>query len=298
MERQQIPLAQIAGALGVSRTTVCRALSGKGRVNPETARRVREYLLAEKADAAGHTGPLALVLSPELSSALLQAICAAAQRNGRGLVLLPPADPPMLLRQVLRQQVMGVLLPEHPRQREWAAVLREEGIPCVVLGDTPRQEFPQVTADPSAALRELNALLRMKGLGRTALLAKAPQSPLCRAWRQEAGPDARMYELSDSGLESALDRALADGADCLVFEEPSAARNGLYLLRGRGVAVPQRLGLVCLRDAPTLAGGELSITALHWDEEALAAAAVCLLTGQGQALPPVCQLILRNSTRR
>lgn len=34
----------VADALGISETTVSRALSGKGRVSPKTVTRVREYV--------------------------------------------------------------------------------------------------------------------------------------------------------------------------------------------------------------------------------------------------------------
>ena len=44
MEQNKLKLEEVARELGVSKTTVSRALSGKGRVSPETTARVRDYV--------------------------------------------------------------------------------------------------------------------------------------------------------------------------------------------------------------------------------------------------------------
>ena len=43
-EKKDITIADVAEALGVSKTTVSRAISGKGRIGKETRKRVLEYL--------------------------------------------------------------------------------------------------------------------------------------------------------------------------------------------------------------------------------------------------------------
>ena len=43
-ERKDITIADVAEALGVSKTTVSRAISGKGRIGKETRKRVLEYI--------------------------------------------------------------------------------------------------------------------------------------------------------------------------------------------------------------------------------------------------------------
>ena len=42
-EKKDITIADVAEALGVSKTTVSRAISGKGRIGKETRKRVMEY---------------------------------------------------------------------------------------------------------------------------------------------------------------------------------------------------------------------------------------------------------------
>ena len=45
MENKNITIADIANALGVSKTTVSRAISGKGRIGNETKERVLAYIV-------------------------------------------------------------------------------------------------------------------------------------------------------------------------------------------------------------------------------------------------------------
>ena len=44
---KKITIADVAEHLGVSKTTVSRAISGKGRISEETRKRVLEYIEAE-----------------------------------------------------------------------------------------------------------------------------------------------------------------------------------------------------------------------------------------------------------
>ena len=41
---EKITISDIAEALGISKTTVSRAISGKGRIGEDTVRRVQEYI--------------------------------------------------------------------------------------------------------------------------------------------------------------------------------------------------------------------------------------------------------------
>ena len=43
-EKKNITIADVAEALGVSKTTVSRAISGKGRIGQETRDRVLKYI--------------------------------------------------------------------------------------------------------------------------------------------------------------------------------------------------------------------------------------------------------------
>ncbi|WP_242838992.1 LacI family DNA-binding transcriptional regulator [Butyrivibrio sp. AE3003] len=45
-EKKNITIGDVAKALGVSKTTVSRAISGKGRIGNETRKRVLEYIEA------------------------------------------------------------------------------------------------------------------------------------------------------------------------------------------------------------------------------------------------------------
>lgn len=96
--RQKPRLARIADSLGVSTATVSNALSGKGRVSPELAERIRAtaaelgYVpsLAGRALRTGRSGVLGLVL-PDIANPLFpqiaQAIENAAAKVGYGVLI-------------------------------------------------------------------------------------------------------------------------------------------------------------------------------------------------------------------
>ena len=69
-KRDEVTIAEVAEALNISKTTVSRAISGKGRVSEATRARVLDYIGKGRQDAAaplrtaqqGPTNNLALVI--------------------------------------------------------------------------------------------------------------------------------------------------------------------------------------------------------------------------------------------
>lgn len=69
-KRDEVTIAEVAEALNISKTTVSRAISGKGRVSEATRARVFDYIGKGRQDAAaplrtaqqGPTNNLALVI--------------------------------------------------------------------------------------------------------------------------------------------------------------------------------------------------------------------------------------------
>ena len=75
-EGKKLTMDDVAKALGVSKTTVSRAVSGKGRIGEETRQRVKDYIAQhnyhlnapEKAAESSHTCNIGVVLPPDLLS--------------------------------------------------------------------------------------------------------------------------------------------------------------------------------------------------------------------------------------
>ena len=84
-ENEKMTIEQVAEALGVSKTTVSRALSGKGRISEKTRAKVFAYMGHARTEPASaqKTQRCALTTLPWLCrSALLHWICRFAQCMG------------------------------------------------------------------------------------------------------------------------------------------------------------------------------------------------------------------------
>ena len=119
-------IAEIADALGISKTTVSRALSGKGRVGEETRARVLAYAGLTGREVApphpvtqGATHNLSLIIPKHfirLDLPFLRkcmgGICAMAAQRGYDLLLcyVSETDTDQLERQLASHKVDGVIL--------------------------------------------------------------------------------------------------------------------------------------------------------------------------------------------
>lgn len=87
-KRDEVTIAEVAEALNISKTTVSRAISGKGRVSEATRARVLDYIGKGRQDAAaplrtaqqGPTNNLALVIPKHFYAA---GLAVPAQVHGR-----------------------------------------------------------------------------------------------------------------------------------------------------------------------------------------------------------------------
>jgi DNA-binding LacI/PurR family transcriptional regulator len=153
-------IRDVAAAAGVSVTTVSHALSGKGRVDPDTAARVREAAqrLGYSPNAAarnlrrGRSGLIGLLNSvdPGMPIAiadldhfvrLVDAAAATALARGYMLVLAPPADPVRLDSAPIDAMVVLDPVADDPA----LAYAASRGIPVVSTGRDP-------TSDPNTGV--------------------------------------------------------------------------------------------------------------------------------------------------
>jgi DNA-binding LacI/PurR family transcriptional regulator len=109
-EEQRVTLQSIADRLGVSRTTVSNAYSRPDQLNPKLRERIMQTAdelgycgpdPAARTLRSGHAGVVGVLLAERLSYAFtdpaavrfLQGVAQVGEREGTGLLLLPPASP-------------------------------------------------------------------------------------------------------------------------------------------------------------------------------------------------------------
>ena len=186
-KRDEVTIAEVAEALDISKTTVSRAISGKGRVSEATRARVFDYIGKGRQDAAaplrtaqqGPTNNLALVIPkhfmrldlPFLRKCMGGVWNMAAQR-GYDLLLCyaGETDVGQLERQLESHKVDGVILSRTMLHDECVQTLQRHNVPFVAIGRVDDDKVPQVDNDQVGASAEMTRLLLQLGMRRIAYM--------------------------------------------------------------------------------------------------------------------------------
>lgn len=186
-ENKTLTIADIADALGVSKTTVSRAISGKGRIGSETRERVLKYIDAHnytpnviaKSLAQNKTYNLAVVMPGDyelIDLPFFQNCIMGIQEIASSfdydmlLTVCNNADVTKLERIVRNRKVDGVILLRSFMDDVQVEYLQEKNVPFVVTGSSNYKGVVQVDNDHRAACRELTSILLMKRMKKIALI--------------------------------------------------------------------------------------------------------------------------------
>ena len=153
-KRENITIDDIAKDLGVSKTTVSRAISGKGRISSATREKVQKYIkdhnyrpnAAAKALAENKTYNLAFVIPrsfisldlPYVRQSMGAAAEEAAKQNYTLLLCLTTDDDPSLLNSILEyRKVDGVILSRTVEKDILVDILSAHKMPFSTIGTLP-----------------------------------------------------------------------------------------------------------------------------------------------------------------
>lgn len=324
-------IAEIADALGVSKTTVSRALSGKGRVSEETRAKVFSYAGLTSTDTTaprtvpqGPTHNLSLVIPKHfvrLDLPFLRkcmgGICTMAAQRGYDLLLcyVSETDTVQLERQLDRHKVDGVILSRTISNDSSVDLLKQYGVPFVAIGRIDDPDIPQADNDQTGAACEMTRLLLQLGTRRIAYLGGSGtytvNADRLRGFLRglaEFGITADQ-SLIRTGLESdeqrtdALEAVLERHPDCLLCCDDRLAFDVVRELRARHIHIPQDLRVASLYDSELLVGVTPSISAVQFDAERIGSTACRMLldtlAGKDVAKRQLqgYQVILRESTK-
>ncbi|MBQ9644382.1 MAG: LacI family DNA-binding transcriptional regulator [Lachnospiraceae bacterium] len=326
-----ITIDDVAQALGVSKTTVSRTISGKGRISEGTRARVQEYIqehnykpnAVAQSLAAQRTFNLGLVCPIEYEifnltyfHRCMLGISEVAAENGYDILLsmVNGDDVTNLRRIVENHKVDGVILTRSLVDDMCMKYLKESGIPFVVIGTCPDPEVVQVDNDHLGACSELTSILIAKGC-RKLLLAGGEKQNIISQTRakgfREAFRRARLkaeeswiyYDTEIRGLiPEILTRALQEHADGIICMDEKLAEAVLAQCREKEIRIPEDFKLASFYDSGFLAHSVPAVTAIDIDDTKLGFVAaqtlLKLIRGepvQNQHLRNY-QIILREST--
>ena len=302
----QITIEDIAAALGVSKTTVSRAISGKGRIGEATRTRVLEYIeknnyrpnivaqgLAQRRTyniAVVWPGDYNLVDLPFFQKCLV-GMSEVTSGYGYDIIISVVAgdDIGSLRRIIENRKVDGIVLTKTLVDDKPAEYLLESGIPFVAIGKSLNEDIITVDNDIFDACRELTSIIIGKGNTKLALIGGSKNHMITRtryegfvAAVEQAGKkvDESLVFL-DQGNEQKLieivKHLVAEKVDCVICMDDKLAGNVIGICRNGGIKIPRDLRLASFYNSNTLENAAVSVTSLNFDDRNLGAVATRML---------------------
>ena len=257
VENRKITIADVAGALSVSKTTVSRAISGKGRISEETRARVLEYIeqndykpnVIAKGLAQQKTYNIALVIPGDCNLVdmpffqnSMQGICEEASRQDYDVMLVTTLGSHLtnLERMAANHKVDGVIL--------------------------------QVDNDHKAACCELVMGILEKGMNRIGLIGGSHDYVVNRtrlqgykdAFRNMKLPleENLIYDdcITPEQIEQVLHNLVRRGTQCIVCMDDMICSIVLQILDKEHVKVPEQMKVASFYDSTLLRNHEPAVT--------------------------------------
>ena len=279
----------VAKALGLSKSTVSRSISGKGRISADTRQKVLDYIEENNY----RPNPLAKGLSESRTynvgwvipgddhltslhfyQRCLQGVISAAAKADYDVLIttIGKDDVSGLKRITENHKVDGVILGRTLRKDKAIKYLKEQGIAFVVVGSTEEKGVIQVDNDHVAACRELTSILRMKGVKRAAFICGDTGQVVTNSRLQGfkegmADVKTQIYLDCDDNerVSRAVEEAMSFGTDCIVCEDDRICQMVMEKLKEAELEVPTDLKLASFYDSKLLENYKPQITALKYD---------------------------------
>lgn len=298
MEEKNLTIADIAQELGVSKTTVSRAMSGKGRIGEETRKRVQAYIEAHhyspnvvaKGLAQNKTFNLGLVLPGDYNivelpffQKCMMGISRTASEAGYDVLLsMVTADKiTQLERAVTNRKIDGAILTRTLADDAPMRYLQENGVPFVAIGSTDEAKVVQIDNDHRGACRELTGRLLDGGIRSLALIGGREEYIVTKnrllgfedAFAEHPGWDGSrqtFLNIEDEGeVEKIVEGLLTERVECIVCMDDFLCGCVLNVLQTRRAAVPEQVQVVSFYDSSTLANRIPAVTSIRFNVEEL-----------------------------
>lgn len=295
---KNLTIDDIANDLGVSKTTVSRAISGKGRISSATRERIQAYIkqtnyrpsAAAKGLAESKTYNLAFVLPRSLFKLdtpfvrrSMSAICDEAFLQDYNILLCLSTDDnhATLLRTLDNRKVDGVILSRTVENDPLVDILTERGIPFATMGSLPAGAKGKATVEADhdqvgGCFAFTTAFLR-GATGKVGLLGNDPnyivnQSRLQGAKQAIAALGLKQEDvLTRLGIGSpklcfdAVDDLLKLSVTRFLAMDDEVCSNLLLHLRDLGLRVPEDIQVGSLYDSERFALLGVRVPALSFD---------------------------------
>jgi DNA-binding LacI/PurR family transcriptional regulator len=298
MDNKNITIADIAEALGVSKTTVSRAISGKGRIGNITKEKVMQYItehdykpnVIAQGLAKSKTYNIGVVMPGDYCLVDLPFFqnCVAGLHEIAAslgydilLTICNNVDMTHLDRIVSNHKVDGVILMRTMVEDKAVQLLTSKEIPFVVVGSSNYEHVIQVDQNHKEGCKELTSILLMKQMKRIALIGgnenyvvtqnrlkgyKEAFAELHVPFQQNL---VYMNQENAVMIENIVEDILKKNVDCIACMDDSICSTVLNKLKKEGVSVPEQIRVASFFNSMILENNVPSITSLSFDVKEL-----------------------------
>lgn len=284
----------IAKALNISKTTVSRAISGKGRVGLETREKVLKYInennyrpnALAKGLAQSKTFNIGFVMPGDYNivdlpffQRCMWGISTKASSMDYDVIIsmVMEGDISQLVRLIDNHKVDGIILGRTIEKDDPMEYLKSAGMPFVVIGSTACESVIQIDNDHLAGCSELTSLLLLKGLRKIALIS-GNMSHIVNQNRLNGYREAfvknkvpidssLIYTDADNGLkiESIVKDLLQKRAECILCMDDAICSHVLNTLNRENVKIPEDIRVASFFNSSLLENNQPAITSLQFD---------------------------------
>lgn len=277
--KNPMTLDEMAKSLGVSKSTVSRALSGKGRIGGETRERIQEFARQQNGnpgkekEKAGATRNLGVILPVDVYSnggpyfqECILGICETATFLDYDVLITTgsPNDVSGIRTLVEKNKVDGIILTRSMEDDKALQYLTGIGFPVGLTGICGCDDVIQVDTDNEAAAESLTSLLLARGYRKLALIIddmeymvnKSRYRGFCNALRKNGLSTEKQRVISGPLKVDMLDAILADlitqKTECIICGDDIICTRVMSTLQAEGYRIPKDVSVASLYNSPNL----------------------------------------------
>lgn len=277
---------EVAKALGVSKTTVSRAISGKGRIGEETREQILRYMKEMEAEEDTNivsTRNLGVALPADdyinantYFSECLYGICEAAAYFNYNVLIVKAMENNIseIVNVVEDRKVDAMILPRCMENDKAIRYLVGKDFPVGLAGQCGEDQVIQVDIDNEGATEDIMTMMINRGFKRfslvlediTNLVNRKRQEGFCKALFKCGIKENKQYvykeKIPEEALEIIMHDILSNKTDCIVCGDDELCTKVLLWLLGEGYRIPTDVAIFALYNSPILNLMRPSVTAV------------------------------------
>lgn len=298
MDGKKFTIDDVARELELSKTTVSRAISGKGRVGMATRDRVLAYIdkigyrpsNIARGLANSRTYNIAFVMPGDSRSSEMPFFqkclwgisnLAAHYDYDVMVAIIIDGNISQMERLVKNNKIDGVILGRNYLNDPAEKYLRNMKVPFVIIGSSSKDGVIQVDNNHTEACCKLTERILEKGYSKVALIGGDMRTVVNQQRlngfknafeNRNISIDEKLNYLdlnTGNEIESAVDDIIKNKADCIVCMDDSICAQVVTKLEKEGIVFPKEIGLASFYDSSLLEHIKPGVTAISYDVQEL-----------------------------